>query len=383
MLFKPVILKGKETKDGRTNIKIHFSFKGTRKEIPTEFYVLPAEFSKGSVKKSHINADYINIEIKKKILEYDIKLAGLNYQEWTAKQIVDFLKSEAKFTDEFFPFFESFIVLKTRMNKRTGEIYQATLNKIKTFEKNEKIHFSQISVMWLRRFENSMQMDDLKPNAISIHLRNIRAVFNAAIDDQVIPLNSYPFRRFKIKSEETIKKAITIEQLKKIRDYETVFPGASMVRDTFMLSFYLIGINTGDLFSLKSIDKSHRVNYERAKTGRKYSIKVEPEALVLIKKYKGKKKLLSYSGTYKKVTTMTRVLDRKLKNIGDAVGVPGLTMYHARHTWATLAANQLNASDEDIGQALGHSKKTVTTGYINRDPERVDVLNRGVLDLLK
>ena len=80
---------------------------------------------------------------------------------------------------------------------------------------------------------------------------------------------------------------------------------------------------------------------------------------------------------------MTRVLDRKLKNIGDAVGVPGLTMYHARHTWATLAANQLNASDEDIGQALGHSKKTVTTGYINRDPERVDVLNRGVLDLLK
>lgn len=80
---------------------------------------------------------------------------------------------------------------------------------------------------------------------------------------------------------------------------------------------------------------------------------------------------------------MTRVLDRKLKNIGDAVGVPGLTMYHARHTWATIAANQLNASNEDIGEALGHSLKTVTTGYIKRDPDRVDKLNRGVLDLLK
>ena len=157
MLFKPVILKGKVLKDGRTNIKIHFSFKGSRKEIATEFYVDPTGFSKGRVKPKYPNSEYINIELKKKILEYDIKLTGINYLEWTASQIVDFLKSESKFTSEFFPFFDCFIVLKSRMNKRTGEIYQATLNKIKTFEKNDKIQFSQISVMWLRRFENSMQ----------------------------------------------------------------------------------------------------------------------------------------------------------------------------------------------------------------------------------
>ncbi|MCL4483870.1 MAG: site-specific integrase [Bacteroidetes bacterium] len=382
MIFKAIILKGKELQNGDTNIKIHFSFKGVRKDIPTRFYINPSCFSKGNVKSKHPNADYINIEIKKKILEYDIKMAGVNYQDWTANQIVTFLKSESKFTDVFFPFFEGFIVLKWNMNKRTGEIYQATLNKIKSFEKNDKLHFSEVTVMWLRRFENSMQQEGLKPNTISIHLRNIRAVFNAAIDDNVIPLASYPYRRFKIKSEVTRKKAVTIEQLKKIRDYQTDYRGMRMVRDTFMLSFYLIGINNSDLYKLKAIEKNGRLEYSRSKTKRTYSIKVQPEALMLIKAYKGKNKLLCHPDIYDKPETMTSVLNSKLKVIGDAIGVQGLTMYHARHTWATIAANQLNASDEDIGQALGHSEKTVTAGYINRDPDRVDILNRKVLDLL-
>jgi len=383
MLFRPVILKGKETKDGRTNIKIHFSFKGARKELPTEFYVLPKEFFKGKVRKSNPNADYINFEIQKKILEYDRKLLGINYQNWTASQLATFLKGDQGAADEFYPCTESFISEKAKINKRTAEIYQATLNKIKTFEKRPKLHFSEITVMWLRRFENFMIENDLKTNAISIHCRNIRSIFNAAIDDELIPATLYPFRRFKIKSEETNKKAVTIDQVKKIRDYPTSLSSIAMIRDAWMLSFYLIGINNADVFKLKEIDKAGRINYERSKTHAQYSIKAEPEALKIIKKYKGKKTLLNYSEHFSLSTTMTSVFNDKLKDIGKAVGVLELTMYHARHTWATLAANQLDASNEDIGQALGHSQKSVTTGYIKRDKERVDKLNRGVLDLLK
>lgn len=56
-----------------------------------------------------------------------------------------------------------------------------------------------------------------------------------------------------------------------------------------MLIFYLIGINTKDLFSLTSKNAVNgRIEYRRAKTGRWYSIKLEPEAMVLIERYKGK-----------------------------------------------------------------------------------------------
>lgn len=383
MLFRPVILKGKETKEGKTNIKIHFSFKGSRKELPTEFYIVPKEFFKGKVRKSNPNSEYINFEVQKKILEYDKKLLGVNYQNWTAKQLATFLKEDQGTIDEFYPCIERFISEKDRINKRTAEIYQATLNKIKTFEKRPNLLFSEMTVMWFRRFELFMQENDLKTNAISIHLRNIRTIFNAAIDDELIPATVYPFRRFKIKSADTHKKAISIDQIKKIRDYETNLPSIAMIRDAWMLSFYLIGINNSDLFKLKKIDKDGRISYERSKTHRQYSIKVEPEALRIIKKYKGKKSLLNYSEHFALTTTLTSVFNNKLKDIGKSVGIPDLTMYHARHTWATLAANQLDASNEDIGQALGHSLKSVTTGYIKRDPDRVDNLNRGVLDLLK
>ena len=383
MLFRAVILKGKETKDGKTNIKIHFSFKGSRKELPTEFYILPKEFFKGKVRKSHPNADYINFEILKLILQYDKKLLGVNYQNWTVKQLTTFLKGNQGAADEFYPCLERFIQEKEKINKRTAEIYQATLNKIKTFEKRPALHFSEMSVMWFRRFESHMQENDLKTNAISIHLRNIRTIFNVAIDDELIPASVYPFRRFKIKSAETNKKAITIDQVKKIRDYQTDLLSIQTIRDAWMLSFYLIGINNADLFKLKKIDKDGRIYYERSKTHRNYSIKVEPEALILIKKYKGKKALVNYSEHFALATTLTSVFNNKLKDIGKSIGVPALTMYHARHTWATLASNELNASDDEVGEALGHSKKTVTTGYINRNPEKVDILNRKVLDLLK
>ena len=111
--------------------------------------------------------------------------------------------------------------------------------------------------------------------------------------------------------------------------------------------------------------------------------KAEPEALEIISRYKGKKRLLRYSEIYSTSVNFNSSLNQVLKTIGKDIGIDGLTMYHARHTWATLASNELNATDDEVGEALGHSKKTVTTGYINRNPEKVDILNRKVLDLLK
>ena len=384
MLFKPVILKGKETKDGRTNIKIHFFYKGRSKELATDFFVNPKEFLKGRVRKKNPNADYINIELKKKMLDYDRKLLGVNYHSWTADQVREFLKGSSSFLDDFWGYYEGRILFKSKINTRTSEIYQDTLTKIRTFEKREELRFSDITAMWLQRFDHFMDENDLKVNTRSIHLRNIRSIFNDAIDEEIIPLSTYPFRRYKIKYEKTDKKAIEIDQLKAVRDYKTELPGLAKVRDGFMLSFYLIGINNSDLYLLKEIDKEGRINYRRNKEEdqAELSVKVQPEALELIKLYPGSKNLLCYSDNYKEDKIMTTVFDKRLKTIGETVGVQDLTMSHARHTWASLAADKMNASDEDIDVALGHSIKTVASIYIKRNPDRVDKLKRGVLDLI-
>ena len=222
-----------------------------------------------------------------------------------------------------------------------------------------------------------MKAKGLKPNASSIHFRNIRAVINDAIDNNVIPLESYPFRRFKFKGAKTQKRAISIETLIKIRDFETSVKMIDHARNVFMLSFYLIGTNLTDLYQLETINEG-RVEFARAKTHRPYSIKIEPEAAELIQKLIGGTRLLNLSEKHTSTLRMIQQVNRGLNLI-----VPGITSYSARHTWSTIASNQLSASDDDIGQSLGHTKKTVTDTYIDRDPAIVDKLNRQVIDLLK
>ena len=183
--------------------------------------------------------------------------------------------------------FQSFISNKT--NKGTKGIYKHTLDKIQVFDPtiNEK-GFEDIDLKWLTEFEAFCAKTASK-NARNIHLRNIRAVFNYAINAE--ETTCYPFRKFKIRPEATRKRSLSVDALRQLFDYP-VESYAEIYRDMFKLIFMLIGINTVDLHRLKAITPDGRIEYKRAKTHRLYSIKVEPEAVEIINKYKGKNGLL-------------------------------------------------------------------------------------------
>lgn len=158
-----------------------------------------------------------------------------------------------------------------------------------------------------------------------------------------------------------------------------------------MLIFYLIGMNPVDLFQAKEI-KDNRIDYIRAKTGKRYDIKVEPEALAIINKYKGNRYLLDILDTWGNYKDFTHRMNINLKEIGDVKRVgrggkkvrtplyPDITIYHARHTWATIAA-KLEIPKETISAALGHSiGSDVTEIYIDFDCSKIDEANRKVID---
>lgn len=153
----------------------------------------------------------------------------------------------------------------------------------------------------------------------------------------------------------------------------------------------LIGINTVDLHRLKNVVNG-RIEYRRAKTGRLYSIKVEPEAMEIIEKYKGKTGLLVIADRWSDHRNFRHQINKALQRIGSVQRVgkggkkmitalfPELTTYWARHTWATIAAD-LDIPDAIISQALGHAGENSTTDiYINRNQRKVDEANRRVLD---
>ena len=303
--------------------------------------------------------------------------------EKTVEHVKKEPKSNAEHKDCFLYRFRQF--MESRPTEGTKAIYKDTYKKLVKFtEGNERLKFDDINVEWLTSFDNFMSQTMKSKNSKSIHFRNVRAVFNAAITDDVT--DNYPFRKFKIGSEETEKRSLTIEQLKTFMNAD-LEPWMERYRDVFMLLFALCGINIIDLCHLKEITNG-RIVYRRAKTHKLYSIKVEPEANRLIMRNKGTNWLLNILDNYGKSQDFNRRLKRGLDAIVDHINarvsireqLPHISSYWARHTWATLASD-IDVPIETISAALGHSYGCATTAiYIRFNQKKVDIANRKVLD---
>lgn len=286
----------------------------------------------------------------------------------------------------FVDYLDEFVSSKSNQGTRT--VYSTTRNKLLAYD--PKCRFETMDRKWLEGFARWMEDGGMKVNAYAIHLRNVRAVFNYCIDEEYTKL--YPFRKFAIKKEETRKRSLTAEQLRMLRDYPCE-EYQRRYRDMFMLMFYLIGINAADLFLARPGDLVNgRLEYKRAKTGRLYSVKVEPEAQAILDRYRGRDYLLCVMDEYRDYKNFLHRMDIALKEIGglrrEGRGgkkvrtplFPDLSSYWSRHTWATLAAS-LDIPKETISEALGHSLgSSVTSIYIRFDRRKVDEANRRVID---
>ena len=294
----------------------------------------------------------------------------------------DELENKKRFAYRFRKFADS-------KSPSTKNVYMQTYNRLIAYLGEKKLSvltFEDITKNWLTDFENFLAKTACK-NARNIHLRNIRAVVNDAIDNEIT--TAYAFRRFKIKPEATVKRSLTVEQLREFFNYPCE-PYLEKYVDMFKLIFMLIGINVADLANLKEITNG-RIEYRRAKTHRLYSIKVEPEALELIKKLSGKDWLVNIRDKYTDHNDYTRHINRELKKLGkiERKGLGGkkervplhkeITTYWARHSWATIASS-LDIPKDVIAHALGHGNNTVTDIYIDFDQSKVDEANRKVLD---
>lgn len=282
-----------------------------------------------------------------------------------------------------------------KSNPGTKGLYAQTLAKLYAFCPGlDGVRYEDITRGWLADFDAFLARTSPSRNARNIHLRNIRAVFNYAIDEDYT--SAYPFRRFRIKPEETRKRSLTVEQLRLLRDYPCE-PHQAEYRDIFMLMFYLIGINPADLLRARKSDvRDGRLEYRRAKTGKLYSVRIEPEARAVIDRYAGKgDSLLDVADRYGDYRDFMHRMNRELKRIGTMErkgrggkkfiepAFPGLSAYWARHSWAT-AAYSLDIPMDTISRALGHETGSpVTAIYIALDPRKVDNANRKVLDRLR
>uniref|UniRef100_UPI00405642A1 phage integrase SAM-like domain-containing protein n=1 Tax=Alistipes sp. TaxID=1872444 RepID=UPI00405642A1 len=266
----------------------------------------------------------------------------------------------------------------------TAKIYTLTLKKINAFNKNLPIDFSDITHQWLVNFEVYLKNQGHGINGINLHMRNLRAVINDAIKNKILTKYDYPFLLYRMKSEPTKHRDLSVDDIRVIRDYDD--PQYRKYLDIWMLIFYLGGINIGDLLLLKksALNNGH-ITYRRQKTRGEYIvIPVVEEAQKIIDKYHGENHLLNildiYSSNYK---TFLRRMDKALKSFGPYTIrkhgkkerrpiFPFLSTYWARHSFATIACEECDIPEDIVGRILGHKQKSVTGIYISRKQRKID-----------
>lgn len=393
-------LRGK-AKDGKGSIVITIYHNHTTATVPTGIRVAPNEWDGYRVIRL-TGSEALNVRLEKQKTELDRRIALLsiedNFELFTAPQIkamTEKARPSVVATVDIATLFKEY--MNTGMKEGTKEIYRTTLTKIKAYDSSASI--SDINLKWLRGFDNYLSRTQ-GINGRAIYMRSLRAVCNYALHIKAI--SNYPFENYKIKHEPTRKRSVSVEKFREFINYP-VPDRLTRYRDYFLLMFFLIGVNSKDLLLAKdSSVVNGRFEYVRHKTGKHYSIKIEPEANAIIGKYKGTDWLLDAMDTCKHYKSFAHDMNDALKEVGqvewrmvpaydDLFAPPklekvvhpiidGITTYYARHCWATFAY-EAGVPIDIIAQALGHSSENRTTMiYVKYDRSKVDAANRRVID---
>lgn len=396
-------LRGK-AKDGKGSLVIVLANNRTTTTVATGVRLSPNEWNGNEIVRIP-NAHILNVKINEQKNSLDKKLALLSMEErfsrMTAPQVKKELLGKEEKSSKSTSLVEIFHeYMETDMTEGTRKIYDSTLKKVIAFA-GASADIRDIDLAWIHRFDKFLSQTQ-GVNGRAIYLRDLRTVCNYALHNRII--SSYPFENYSVKTEPTRKRNITIDKLREFAKFP-VDSRVARYRDYFFLMFYLIGINAADLFRAKPSDiVNGRFEYIRAKTHKKYSIKIEPEAQEIIDRYRGKEYLLDALDNCKDYKNFLKKLNHEIKNIGpvtwemipdpdnlfaapslekhvDSI-VPDISTYYARHTWATVA-HDLGISMDTISQAMGHANGNKTTLiYVKQDLSKVDEANRKVIDSL-
>lgn len=272
-----------------------------------------------------------------------------------------------------FRFMESVIMnLKECGKIRTAETYTASLQSFSRFRRGRDLMLDEITPDLIQAYEAYLRARGAVPNTTSLYMRILRAVYNRAVESEAIEQRN-PFRHVYTGTERTVKRAIPIAAISRIKNLE--LPRGSKMdfaRDMFMLSFYLRGMSFVDMAFLRKKDRAdNHVTYRRRKTGQRLDIAWTKEMQSIVEKYPPNPTqyllpILTNPLSDERIAYRNRAscINRQLKTIARMTNLKiPLTLYCARHSWAS-AARTKGIPVSIISEGMGHDSEATTQIYL-------------------
>ena len=244
--------------------------------------------------------------------------------------------------------------LRQMGRERTAETYTSALRSFMTFTEGRDLPLDGVNSALMERYEAWLRSRGVRMNSSSFYLRILRAVYNRAVEDGLTP-QRHPFAHVYTGVEKTAKRAVPLKTIKALKRLDlTEKPRLALARDLFLFSFYTRGMSFVDMAYLRRAQLQRGLlTYRRRKTGQELSIRWERCMQQIVEKYS-----TDCMGDYllpiirregderRQYTNALHVVNQRLKRLSELLHLPRpLTMYVARHSWAS-AARQLKQSSQ-------------------------------------
>ena len=323
-------------------------------------------------------------------LEKVVRQLEQERRRYTADDVITLFHKVTKETS-LFSFMHSVIAQLKQLGKiRTSETYTATLKSFMEFRKEQDVPLDGMDSDLMLLYEAYLKAKEIRMNTISFYMRILRAVYNRAVEKGFTP-QRYPFRHVYTGVEKTVKRAVSVKVIKVLKELDlSMKPSLDFVRDMFMFSFYTRGMSFVDMAYLKKTDLQNGIlTYCRRKTGQKLTIKWEKCMEEIIKKYpsNGSDYLLpiikEQGNDRKQYDNALHLVNYRLKALSEMLKLQRpLTMYVARHSWAS-AAKARNVPLSVISEGMGHDSEKTTQIYLaSLETSVVDKANKMILEML-
>ena len=330
----------------------------------------------------------INWDVKR--LEYVVSLLEKKEKEFSADDIINFYEEHLNELSLFSFMREQIKRLQKEDKQRTAETYTTTLYSIGRFLNHKDILMDEITSDLIKKYEESLHEQGVTKNSSSFYMRIVRAAYNRAVSIGVIEQH-YPFKEVYTGIDQTVRHALPLSFIKRMKDmdYSNNQP-LEFARDMFMFSFYTRGMAFVDMSFLKKTDLTDgSLVYRRRKNGQKLFVRWEPCMQEIVDKYAAAPEnpyLLNiltppFKNERNQYKNVLYQLNKSLKEVGTDLGLNfPLTMYVARHSWASIA----HSKDVDvsvISEGLGNDSEQATQIYLaSLDNTLVDKANSSILE---
>lgn len=396
VVFKEELQKAKM--DGSRKVMIRMVHKRESKRIPTSIVV-----DEKSVTKSGKIKDQSVIDAIGDLLTYYRKKCNklsLSIDSMSINDLYDYLtkKENTEEKIDFLAFFRKYI--EENKEKKGIKNYKAAYNNLYSFINRPTFWIDELNFDFLKRYEASIS----GTRSVSLYISSIRTVFMKAQeqyndeDRDIIRIPYSPFRKYKVPKQNVAeKRAVDVSFIRAIyklpyqvdKDGKILENRRNLAKDVFILSFMLIGMNSADLYRCY-IYEDKFIKYNRSKTKDRRSDKAEIHVEVqtvcnpIFQRYKDRsgKKVFDFYKRYVNESGFNKAINMGLKQVAKELKMDiNLEFYSARHSWATIARNEVGIDKATVHEALNHvdNSYSVTDLYIKKDFSAINKANKKVL----